>query len=98
MKIFYEALKWVFFFLSIIVWLFFLRGDVFLWDQTFNLAKQIVMPGYLLFCGVMIWYVIANIKEQNTIKTLNNQDSMLVKTFLLGIGIWVFLAVLYILS
>lgn len=98
MKVFYEAIKWVFFFLSIVVGLFFLRGDIFFWDQTFNLVKQIIMPGYLLFCGIMVGYVIANIKEPKANTLWFNENSALVKTFLIGIGIWVFLAILYILS
>ena len=36
----------------------YLRGEV-LFQENYELIKPIIIPGYLIFCGIMLWYLIA---------------------------------------
>lgn len=89
MHIFFEIMKWFFFFFTIIIGLLFLRGEIILGTEYFMLAKQIIMPGYLVFCGIIMWYIIAYIQS--------NQETgpVYVRSFIIGITLWVILAIIY---
>jgi uncharacterized protein YacL len=90
MKTFYEILKWFFFFLTIMIWLFFLRWEVLLSSSIYEIIKTFIMPWYLVFCGLMIGYLIANIQSRNT-----QSDNIYTKSFIIGIIIWITLALSY---
>ena len=80
MKTFYEILKWFFFFLTIMVWLFFLRWEILLSAHIYEVIKTFIMPWYLVFCGLMIWYLIANIQSRD-----KDEPSTYTKSFIIGI-------------
>jgi hypothetical protein len=90
MKTFYEILKWFFFFLTIIVGLFFLRGEILLSTHIYEVIKTFIMPWYLIFCGLMIGYLIANIQSKD-----KNTSSVYTKSFIIGIVIGVVLSLSY---
>jgi hypothetical protein len=95
MWILLEVLKGVFFFLSIVVGLFFLRWDTLIAKEYYVIVKQILMPWYLLFCWVMIGYIISRVwvwyDDERDDKT-----KIFTKSFIIGISIGVVLALLYI--
>jgi hypothetical protein len=95
MGVFFEFIKWIFFFLTIVVGLFFLRGDILISAQYYDIVKQLLMPGYLIFCGMMFGYIIARLRlgyeEEHPQKT-----KIYVRSFIIGISIGVLLAVFYI--
>ncbi|HRX64165.1 MAG TPA: hypothetical protein P5060_03620 [Candidatus Absconditabacterales bacterium] len=90
MKTFFEILKGFFFFLTIVVALFFLRGEILLSNNIYTIIKTFIMPGYLIFCGLMIGYLIAHIwsKDQHSHK-------IYVKSFIIGIIIGIILSLSY---
>jgi len=58
-------------------------------------VKQLLMPGYLIFCGMMFGYIIARLRlgyeEEHPQKT-----KIYVRSFIIGISFGVLLAVFYI--
>ncbi|MEI7919253.1 MAG: hypothetical protein WCH65_03465 [bacterium] len=48
--------------MTVIVGLFLLRGSVMFGPENQLLIKQIIMPGYLVFCGTMFGYIAARIQ------------------------------------
>lgn len=95
MSVFFEFVKWIFFFLTIVVWLFFLRGSIIMWPENYAIAKEILMPGYLIFCGMMFGYIMARLRlgyeEEHPQKT-----KIYVRSFIVGISMGILLAVFYI--
>ncbi len=90
MNIFFEILKWFFFFLTIIIGLFFLRWEILLSGNIYEIIKTFIMPWYLIFCGLMIGYLIANIQAKN-----NDDTSIYTKSFIIGITIGLVLSLSY---
>jgi hypothetical protein len=96
MSIFFEMVKGFFFFLSVAVGVLFLRGALLLDEATYLTVKAYLMPGYLIFCGLMVGYLVSHI-------WLSSYDapgpdlinSIYVKSFLVGIVIGVVLALSY---
>jgi len=64
--------------------------------QSYALVKQILMPGYLLFSGLMIGYIIAHLWSGNDDEN-PKRDKIFVNSFLIGLGIGIFLAITYML-
>lgn len=95
MTIFFEFIKGIFFFLTIVVGLFFLRGSIIVGPEYYAVVKEILMPGYLVFCGMMFGYIIARLRlgydEEHPQKT-----KIYIRSFIIGITIWILLAVMYI--
>lgn len=94
MQTLFDVLKWIFFFLTVMVALFFLRGDVVIWAQYYPIVKQIIMPGYLLFCGIMLGYIIAHLRSGNR-EDNPQKNKIFVNSFMIGLGIWLFFAITY---
>ena len=90
MKTFFEILKWFFFFLTIIVWLFFLRWEILLSKHIYEIIKTFIMPWYLIFCWLMIWYLIAIIQAHDT-----NSPKIYTRSFIIGIIIGIVLSLSY---
>ena len=61
MHIFFEIIKWLYFALTAVVGFFFLRGQTVLSPEQFVMIKTLIMPGYLVMCGIMIGYTLASI-------------------------------------
>lgn len=95
MSTFFEFIKWIFFFLTIVVGLFFLRGAILIYPAYYPIVKQLLLPGYLIFCGMMFGYIIARLwlgyEEEHPQKT-----KIYIRSFIIGISIGIFLAVMYI--
>lgn len=91
-----EVLKGVFFFLTVVVSLFFLRGEVVIWPEHYDIVKQIMMPGYLLFCGIMFGYIVAHLWSGND-EDNPHRVKIFAKSFMIGLGVGLFMAVTYML-
>ena len=63
--------------------------------QALNITKSILMPWYMIFAGIMLWYVLANIQigyEEDKSEAVK----IYTKFFLIGISIGILLWVIYI--
>lgn len=90
-----EICKGIFFFITMVVGLFFLRGENIVNQQSFVLIKEVLMPGYLIFCGIMLGYILARINIWYN-EHHEDETKIYTKYFLIGISIWILLAIIYI--
>jgi hypothetical protein len=77
MAVLFEALKGFYFFFSILIGLFFLRGLYIFPEEKFFLIGKLLMPAYLVLTGLMIGYVLgylwivkSDIKDQDVIEKI----------------------------
>lgn len=93
MYTFYEVMKWFFFFATIAIGAVFLRGELIWWTEQYLYIKSMIIPGYLVFCGIIIGYIIAHM-----IQTKDGQEQKTyVISFIIGTSIGIALALSYIL-
>jgi hypothetical protein len=75
-----------------------MRGEVLFDESVFKLIKTILIPGYLVFCGLMMWYLIATFRVWNEkYKEEINKERIATRSFLIGSILWIVFALLYIL-
>ena len=75
-----------------------MRGEV-LFGGNFELIKSILIPGYLVFCGLMLWYLIATFWVGNErYKEEINKERIATRSFLIGSVCGIVFAVIYILT
>lgn len=91
MQIFYEVMKWFFFFATLVVGIVFLRGELIRWSTQYATIKSIIIPWYLVFCGIIIGYIIAYMLGSNP-ETMHKRY---VTSFVIGISIGIVLAIGY---
>jgi hypothetical protein len=90
------VLRGFFLFLTIVVGVVYLRGEVLFSPDTFTLIKTILIPGYLIFCGLIVGYLIATLRAgRSEYQDFDNEEHIAIKSFIIGIVIGVVLAVLY---
>ncbi len=96
MVIFFEIIKAIFFGLTILVWVFYLRWK-YLWlaDGQTQQLQQLLMPWYMVFCGIMLGYMIAHVWAW-TLQNEEDKKKIYIKSFIIGIGLWLCLALVYI--
>ncbi|MDR0282951.1 MAG: hypothetical protein LBI53_06845 [Candidatus Peribacteria bacterium] len=74
----------------------YLRGDILFSDQAFDLIKIILVPGYLIFCGLIIGYLIATLRAgREQYQDFDNKEKIAIKSFIIGIIAGIVLAILY---
>ena len=95
MNTLFEVIKWVFFFLTIAIGLFLLRGEVIFGPEYQILIKQMLMPGYLVFCGTMFGYIAARI-QLGYEEDHPNKNKIYTRSFIFGVVLGVVLAIMYI--
>ena len=97
MWIFFKVLRWFFYFLTIVTWVVYMRGEI-LFGGNFELIKKILIPGYLFFCGLMMWYLIATFWVGNEkYKEEINKERIATRSFLIGSILWIVFALSYVL-
>lgn len=98
MSILFQVLRWAFYFMTFLLGSFLLRGELLLGADIFSKVKIVFMPGYLLFCGVMVGYVIALIWSGKDTTAWADQlkEEILKKSFIIGIVVGLILAMSYI--
>ncbi|MBP7062149.1 hypothetical protein KA037_06500 [Patescibacteria group bacterium] len=57
--------------------------------KYFLIAKQMLLPGYLVFAGIMIGYILSQLSSSEEKETIS------IKSFIVGISIGVILAIIY---
>ncbi len=74
-----------------------MRGEV-LFGGNFELIKSIIVPGYLVFCGLMLWYLIATFRVwREKYKEEINKERIATRSFLIGSICGIAFALTYIL-
>ncbi len=64
--------------------------------EIFKVIKEVLLPGYLIFCGIMIGYIIAAIwKNKSSGDFTLLQENIFKKSFIIGIIIGLILALSY---
>ena len=98
MVILFQVLRGGFYFLTLIMGVFLLRGEIIFGENTSKILMLILMPGYLLLCGVMVWYLISIIwAGKDTEDTaLSVKEQILKTSFIIGIVVGILLALGYI--
>lgn len=96
MRTLFKVLRGFFYFLSIITGVIYLRGDVLFSSDVFELIKSFLIPWYLIFCWLMLWYLIATCwvwrdKYQEDI----NKEKIGTKSFIIGCACGLLFALLY---
>ena len=94
MNTFFEIIKGIFFFLTVVVGLFLLRGGVVFGPENQLLIKQLLMPGYLVFCGTMFGYIVARV-QLGYEEDHPHKNKIYVRSFIFGVVLGVVLAILY---
>ena len=97
MRTLFKVLRWFFYFLTVITGIVYLRGEV-LFDGNYELIKSIVVPGYLVFCGLMLWYLIATFRVGNErYREEIDKERIATRSFLIWSILWIIFALIYIL-
>ncbi len=94
MKILFELIKWFFLFMSISIGIFFARGKILFSPKSFTLIKQFLVPGYLIFCWLMIGYLFTLLYDNTD--DIEQLYKIYVKFFIVGLIIGLVLAIAYI--
>jgi len=98
MRTLFKVLRWFFYFLTIVTWVVYVRGEV-LFEGNFELIKSILIPWYLVFCGLMMWYLIATFwVGREKYKEEINKERIATRSFLIGSILWIAFALIYILA
>ncbi len=94
MKILFELIKGMFLFMTIAIGIFFVRGRTLFSQEAYILIKQFLVPGYLIFCGLMIGYLITLIYDKTADPYYLHK--IYAKYFMVGLIIGILLAITYI--
>ncbi len=98
MRTLFKVLRLFFYFLTIVTGIVYMRGEV-LFGWNFELIKSILIPGYLVFCGLMLWYLIATFWVGNErFKEEINKERIATRSFLIGSVCGIVFAIIYILT
>lgn len=98
MRTLFKVLRWFFYFLTIVTGIIYMRGEV-LFEWNYELIKSIVVPGYLVFCGLMLWYLIATFwVGREKYKEEINKERIATRSFIIGSICWIVFALIYILT
>lgn len=77
----------------------YMRGEVLFDEKVFEIIKSILIPGYLVFCGLMMWYLIATFRVgREKYKEEINKERIATRSFLIGSVFWIAFALTYILA
>ncbi len=97
MRTLFKVLRWFFYFLTIVIWIVYMRGEV-LFEWNFELIKSIVIPWYLVFCGLMLWYLVATFwVGREKYKEEIDKERIATRSFLIWSVFWIIFALIYIL-
>lgn len=84
--------------MTLVMGIFLLRGEIIFGQSLFSVLKEVLMPGYLLLCGIMVGYLISVIWQGKAAqgRKLSFQEASLRTSFLIGIGVGLLLALGYV--
>ncbi len=95
MQLLYKIIKIFYYILTTVIGVFFLRWEL-LFGSFYNQILEYLIPGYLVFCGLMIGYVISRLTDSATDDDQDTPHLVSMKSFVIGIVIGIVLALLYI--
>ncbi len=93
MSVFYDVIKFSFFILTFIVWIFELRLKWVLSSSVVDIIWPFVLPVYMIFVGLMIGYIIGYILTQK--RGITFEEKSYTQGFIIGWIIWLILAAIY---
>jgi hypothetical protein len=97
MRTLFKVLRWFFYFFTIVAGIVYMRGEV-LFEWNFELIKSIVIPWYLVFCGLMLWYLVATFwVGREKYKEEIDKERIATRSFLIWSVFWIIFALIYIL-
>lgn len=98
MIILFQILNSIFLFFTLLMGAFLLRGDIIFGPEVALMMKSILMPAYLIFCGVMIGYLVGIIRigKEEYSEVLHKKEKIYKNSFLIGILVGLVLALSYI--
>jgi hypothetical protein len=97
MRTLFKVLRWFFYFFTIVAGVVYMRGEV-LFEWNFELIKSIVIPWYLVFCGLMLWYLVATFwVGREKYKEEIDKERIATRSFLIWSVFWIIFALIYIL-
>lgn len=97
MRTLFKVLRWFFYFLTIVAGVVYMRGEV-LFEWNYELIKSIVVPWYLVFCGLMLWYLVATFwVGREKYKEEIDKERIATRSFLIWSVFWIIFALIYIL-
>lgn len=94
MKYFYSIVKILYYIVTIFVGVFFLRWEL-LFNTYYTTILLYIIPWYLVLCGVMFGYIVGKLRLLNT-EDITKYNSILLKSFVIGVVVWVLLSLAYI--
>jgi hypothetical protein len=94
----FKVLRWFFYFFTVVTGIIYMRGEV-LFEWNYELIKSIVVPWYLVFCGLMLWYLIATFWVwREKYKEEINKERIATRSFLIGSVCGIVFALVYIMA
>lgn len=98
MRTLFRVLRWFFYFFTVVIGIVYLERDVFFDERGFEITKTFIIPWYLVFCGLMLWYLIATFRVGNEkYKEDVDKERIATRSFLIGSVFWIVFALAYIL-
>lgn len=94
MKVLFELVKGLFLFMTIAIGIFFVRGEILFSPDAYVLIKQFLVPWYLIFCGLMIGYLITMIYDKSDDSAYLHR--IYARYFMVGLLLGIVLAIAYI--
>lgn len=80
-----------------VVGIVYIRGNVLFDAEIENLLKLTLVPWYLICCGLIIGYLIATLwAGRPTYQDFDNKEKIAIKSFIIGIVLWLVFAFVYI--
>jgi len=79
-----------------VVGIVYIRGDMLFSAQNFQLIKAILLPGYLVFCGLIIGYLIATMwAGRSEYQDYQDKEKIAIRSFIIGIVLGLIFAVVH---
>ncbi len=99
MRTVFKVLKGFFYFLTIVVWVVYLRGEVLFDQNVFMTVKSLLIPWYLVFCGLMLWYLVATfwVWREKYVEDIN-KERIATRSLIVWVVSWIIFNVLYLFS
>ena len=75
-----------------------MRGEV-LFGWNFDLIKNMLIPWYLVFCGLMLWYLVATFWVwREKYKEEVNKERIATRSLIVWVVCWVIFNIIYLFS
>lgn len=96
MIILFEILRTLFVFATIGLWIFLAKGRELLSGWTYDMIIQFVLPGYLVLCGLIVWYAIAGVWVAKYDDNSTYVSQVYRRALIMWLIVWSILALIYI--